>query len=199
MYKLYTETRNADLDCVDCNTQVFESFATARLEALTKAREEGVQKAVVNDAKDDLIFDAIADKYRQEELNEEIQSRIKLSTLLAQARVREERRVFHYPDGDPDTDIAVVVSIDQATEWLENGGVDIDLAEFREALEDLVRRDFIVTQEYRLVLSRRITASSEDEAREIAEDEDAIYRIDLSDGWEEEDCYHEDTTVEEDY
>lgn len=199
MYKLYTEIRNVQLDSVDCNVEDFESFAPARQKAMSEARREEVQKAVVNDAEGELVFDAIDDKHRVETLNDEVQRRIEASTRLAQARAREARQVDFYADGDSDRDIALVLSTDFVNEWLEYGTFPGDIADIRDHLEELVRREWIVTQEYRLTVTRRVTASSEDEAREIAEEEDAIYRIDLSDGWEEEDCYHEDTTVEEDY
>jgi hypothetical protein len=132
-------------------------------------------------------------------LREETQRRIEASTRLAQARAREARQVTYYRDGDSSTDIALIISADKAAEWMEDGVLDVDVEDIREELEELVRREWTITKEYTLTITKLVVAASEAAAREEIEDDEPIHSIRLDDGWEEEDCRLDDIVVDEDY
>lgn len=199
MYTLAIEIRNSALGCTDCTTLDFHTFPQAREEALTRAKAEDCQRADVLDKHGSVIFDAVSEHEVAAKLREETQRRIEASTRLVQARAREARQVTYYGDGDSDTDIALIISADKAAEWLEDGDLDVDVEDIRDELEELVKRDWIITKEYTLTITKRVTAASEDAAREEIEDDEPIHQIILDDGWEEEDCRLDDIVVDEDY
>lgn len=200
MYKLAIEIRNAELGCVDCTALDFHTFPQAREEALKRAKDEACERADVLDQHGTIIFDAVSEHEVAAKLREETKRRVEAVAQLARIEARKARTITHFAGGDSDTDIIFVLSQDMVTDWVEaERSFDDDLEEIKDELRALIQRDWLITKEYTLTLTKRVTAASEDAAREMVEDDEPIHAIQLDYGWDEEDCRLDDIVVDEDY